>query len=120
MQYGYYEKPQFITAAEDKPAAFVAGHIARRLLPKYLPFLAEKLHSKQANDKWEGGKAATYSAALAVVGISDAKGRAYVGPNNISIKASSPHTIELGHFDVTPEQLKKIVEAVPELFKKEV
>lgn len=111
-----------ITVADTRAALEVAKEIKRRLLPEYLPALADFLARDKADKDYENAKWKLASGAEELLGLSclkDINSFWYVGPNAAKLSVRSEELLELEHVQVTLAQLKKIKRAVPELFRKE-
>lgn len=116
-----------ITVAETASPARIAAEIKRRLLPQYLPELTAVLARQVKSQNYAAAKLNTYAAALTILGITLSNTRQavahdrsrYFGPNSARVVEYDDATVELDGFRVTPEQLKRISDAVPELFTPE-
>jgi hypothetical protein len=121
---GYHEKPICITVSDSTTRTRIAAAIERRLLPVYEPELAKVLESIRAQEDYNRSKLVTYMTAVRILGAKppqyeSEEHSAYFGHDLATVKTLSPTKVELKNFQVTPEELRKLVNAVPELFTRE-
>jgi hypothetical protein len=121
---GYAEKPIQITVSDTTPASGIAKAIYRRLLPTYTPEFDRVLTSLREQGDYDRKKLATYIAAIRILGAKppqyeSKEHSAYFGRDLGTVQTLSPTKVELKNLQVTPEELRKLVNAVPELFKRE-
>lgn len=112
------ERPS-ITVADTKSAQQIANDIIRRLLPPYVALLAIVLANKAQSDAFEAGRK-TLAQQVAEVVEGHVRGELVDSFGGWTLQVSGPESIRVtGHCNyLTLEQLKKIAQVCPELFRK--
>ena len=109
-----------ITVNIEKSAQQVARDITKRLIPDYLPKLAEVLKRKAERETFESNRKSLADQVAEITGGRVKEEMVYTG--NWDLQVSGPESIRVqGHCNyLTLEQLKKINEVCPELFRKAI
>jgi len=109
-----------ITVSIEKSAQQVARDITKRLIPDYLPKLAEVLKRKAERETFESNRKSLADQVAEITGGCVKEEMVYTG--NWDLQVSGPESIRVqGHCNyLTLEQLKKINEVCPELFRKAI
>lgn len=113
------DAPDAITVNAERTPQALAEEIRRRLLPGYLPELKKAQEELERARSWDREKHALTTSVCSLLGVDAPKhktGMIYAG--RLAFEISSPSEISIRKtIYLSIEQLKRIFEAVPELFK---
>lgn len=111
-----------INVSLSKTPEQMAREIQRRLLPEYRKQLAEVLKAHAADLEWKDGVRKTKQRVVEIIGgLLHNDSEIVVGRGSTDIQVCGPDSLRFsGHcLYFSTEQLKKIYDAVPELFEKQ-